>query len=457
MGVNLMEMLKDAVGDQLTNQASAFLGESTENTSSAVGAIMPALLGGLLKKGSDQQGAQGILDFMSNANIDGSLLDNLGGMFGGGEKTNGLLTAGSGILDFVFGRNSSMLESVIDLISGQSGVKKSTSSSLMRMVSPLLMGVIGRYVKNKALDGLGLMNLLGGQKEHIQKAAPAGLFDKLGLGALGAIASQVTGSVKEVAADAASTGKAAAGVATAKVADAAASGRDAVQAGAATGSSLFSKILPWLILVAVALGLLWFMKGCGGQAGNAASGILDSTEEMADKAGEIAGSAVDATSNAANNAVDAAKNTIASISLPGGAEISATLGSFTDKIVKFLGGKSGDASTRFTFDGVNFATGSANLTSESMDQLQNLASIMKAYPDVKIRVEGHTDNTGDATANLSLSQQRSLAVKRTLNELGIANDRIAAVGKGQTEPIADNGTESGRLENRRVDVFVTNR
>ncbi|MBX2815899.1 MAG: OmpA family protein [Saprospiraceae bacterium] len=460
MGINLMEMVKDAVGDQLVNQASGFLGESAENTSSAVGAMLPAILGGLMKKGSDAQGAQGILDFMQNSNIDGGILDSLGGLFGGGAQTNGLLSAGGGILDFLFGNNSSMLGSVLDLITKRSGIGSGSSSSLMKMVAPLLMGVVGRYVKNKALDAVGLSNLLGSQKEHVQKAAPAGLFDKMGLGALGAIANSVTGAGQKVV----DTGKAAVGATTAAAGTAAKAGADTVKAGAAAGSNLFSKILPWLILAAAALGLLWFMKGCGGQVGDAAGSVLDQTEQLADKAGDMAGDvagkvgdAAGAAVDAAGNAVNAVGDAISSISLPGGAEISAAAGSFTDRMAKFLAGGDGDAATRFTFDGVNFATGSANLTEESMTQLQNLASIMKSYPNVKIRVEGHTDNTGDANANMNLSQQRALSVKRALNELGVANDRVEAQGKGQNEPVASNDTEEGRLQNRRVDVFVTSK
>lgn len=442
MAINLLDMVKDAVGDQLVNQASGFLGESTENTSSALGSLLPSVLGGLMKKGADADGAQGVLDFLKNSNVDGGILDNLGGLFGGGESTNGLLNAGGGMLDFLFGNKSSMLGSILDLVTKSSGMKRSSTNSLLKMVAPMLMGVVGRYVKNKALDAVGLSNLLGSQKDHLQKAAPAGLLDNLGLGnILGA----VTGAGTKVV----DTGKAAVGTATAGAAKVASVGADTVKAGAAAGGNMLSKILPWLILALAALGLLWFMKGCGADVGDTVGGMVDKTEEMAsnaaDKVGDVAG-----------NAVDAVKEGLASISLPGGAEISAAAGSFTDRMAKYLGG-SGAANERFTFDNVNFATGSANLTQESMSQLENLSKIMAAYPKTTIRVEGHTDNTGNADSNKTLSNQRALAVKHALSQLGVSNDRVDAVGKGQDEPTASNDTEEGRLQNRRVDVVVTGR
>jgi len=450
MAINLLEMVKDAVGDQLVNQASGFLGESSENTSSALGALLPSVLGGLMKKGSDQSGAQSVLDFLKNSDVDGGLLDNLGGLFNGGERTNGLLNAGSGILDFLFGNNSSMLGSILDLVTKKSGMKRSSTNSLLKMAAPMLMGVVGRYVKNKALDAVGLKNMLGNQKEHLVKAAPPGLLDNLGLGNL-------MGSLTGAGAKVVDTGKAAVGTATAGATRVATAGADTVKAGAAAGGNMLSKIIPVAILALAALALWWFMKGCGGEVGDTVGGMVDKTEEMANKAADKVGDVATDVKDAAGNAVDAVKEGFASISLPGGAEISATAGSFTDRMAKSLSGSGGIANERFTFDNVNFATGSANLTEESMAQLENLSKIMAAYPKTNIRVEGHTDNTGNAESNKTLSNQRALAVKHALSQMGVSNDRVDAVGMGQDSPAASNDTEEGRLANRRVDVVVTAR
>ena len=90
-----------------------------------------------------------------------------------------------------------------------------------------------------------------------------------------------------------------------------------------------------------------------------------------------------------------------------------------------------------------------------MGEINRIATLLKENPDLKFSVEGHTDSTGSAAANQTLSEARSQAVVDKLVETGIARDRLTAAGKGQTSPIADNGTDEGRAKNRRVE-FVKN-
>ena len=80
---------------------------------------------------------------------------------------------------------------------------------------------------------------------------------------------------------------------------------------------------------------------------------------------------------------------------------------------------------------------------------------MTAYPNSAIRVEGHTDNTGNAAANKTLSEKRAASVKQTLMDKGIAGDRLESAGFGQESPIASNDTDEGRAQNRRVSVVIT--
>ncbi len=107
-------------------------------------------------------------------------------------------------------------------------------------------------------------------------------------------------------------------------------------------------------------------------------------------------------------------------------------------------------------EGVNFASGSAELLPESIDVLLELAFTLQENPTRRIEVRGHTDATGDAALNLDLSQRRAQAVRDKLIEMGIDPGRVTAVGYGQEFPIADNGTREGRARNRRVEVFNLN-
>ena len=101
--------------------------------------------------------------------------------------------------------------------------------------------------------------------------------------------------------------------------------------------------------------------------------------------------------------------------------------------------------------GITFDVGKATIKPESMGEINRIVTLMNENPDLKFSVEGHTDSTGNATSNQTLSEQRSEAIVAKLVELGIAQDRLTAVGKGQNSPIADNNTDEGRAKNRRVE------
>ncbi|MCB0658333.1 MAG: OmpA family protein [Saprospiraceae bacterium] len=105
---------------------------------------------------------------------------------------------------------------------------------------------------------------------------------------------------------------------------------------------------------------------------------------------------------------------------------------------------------------VQFETGSATLTALSRYELGNLIDVLNDHPDLRIELAGHTDSTGDATANQELSQQRAEAVLNYLTDHGINGDRLRAVGYGQNRPIDTNETEEGRQNNRRTEFQILN-
>jgi OOP family OmpA-OmpF porin len=86
--------------------------------------------------------------------------------------------------------------------------------------------------------------------------------------------------------------------------------------------------------------------------------------------------------------------------------------------------------------------------------IDDLVQVMKDYPDLKVVIEGHTDNIGTAEFNKELSQKRADAVKQYMVEKGIDANRITAKGFGFERPIASNDTEEGRQKNRRVEAAV---
>ncbi|MBX3157313.1 MAG: OmpA family protein [Deltaproteobacteria bacterium] len=106
-------------------------------------------------------------------------------------------------------------------------------------------------------------------------------------------------------------------------------------------------------------------------------------------------------------------------------------------------------------DKVQFQTNSADLLEVSFKLLDEVVTVMSANPQIEeVRVEGHTDSTGDAAYNKTLSQKRAESVMKYLVGKGIAKGRLTAEGFGADKPIADNAEPAGQDMNRRVEFFI---
>ncbi|OPY92087.1 MAG: Outer membrane porin F precursor [Syntrophaceae bacterium PtaU1.Bin231] len=102
---------------------------------------------------------------------------------------------------------------------------------------------------------------------------------------------------------------------------------------------------------------------------------------------------------------------------------------------------------------VQFDTDKAIVKPEYGDDIEKLADVMAGHPELKIAIEGHTDNVGALKYNMNLSQKRADAVKNVLvKKYGIDPARLTAKGFGETKPIADNKTKAGKQQNRRVEA-----
>ena len=112
------------------------------------------------------------------------------------------------------------------------------------------------------------------------------------------------------------------------------------------------------------------------------------------------------------------------------------------------------SSVTINLTNVFFNVGSAELKDDSKYELDNIAKIMSEYNDISVELSGHTDNTGDANANVVLSQSRAESVTRYLTGKGIASNRLRPVGYGQTRPADTNDTVEGRQNNRRIEMKI---
>jgi OmpA-OmpF porin, OOP family len=405
--MNLLDLVKTQLtGGNALSAISGLLGESPMATTAGIGAALPTLLGSVIQSGSTSAGANSLLSLIKDGGHDGSIMDNLGGMLGGGSATNGLLSAGSGILKTLLGDK---VGAIAGLIGQVSGLKGGAVSSLLSLVAPVLMGGIGKQVMSQGLGASGLMNLLSSQSDFVKAALPAGMGSLLGfantpnLGSAPSVNTNIDNN---------------------------------------TGGFNF---WPWLIGAALVLGGLYGWKSCNAPAVDTA---------VVDKA-------VDATKTAANDVKAAATEAAVKIgdmfkvSLPDGIVLDIPKGSLEDGVVAFIQSTDTISKNRwFDFDRLTFETGKAILKPESAAQLANVAAIMKAFPNTKIKIGGYTDNVGKAANNLKLSGDRAKNVMAELVKLGTAATRMEAEGYGDQHPIASNDTEEGKAKNRRISISV---
>jgi len=110
---------------------------------------------------------------------------------------------------------------------------------------------------------------------------------------------------------------------------------------------------------------------------------------------------------------------------------------------------------KVTFDsGILFATNSSTLNQASVSALTQFSNSLKENPETDVQIFGHTDSSGNDQINIPLSQQRAGSVQNFLVGQGIVSSRLTAQGMGSSQPVADNSTNAGKAQNRRVEIYI---
>lgn len=126
------------------------------------------------------------------------------------------------------------------------------------------------------------------------------------------------------------------------------------------------------------------------------------------------------------------------------------------RLVAELNARDTDRGLVVTLGDVLFATGQSTIVGANNSNLARLAVFLNQYDDRTVTIEGHTDSVGAESANMSLSQSRADAVRNYLVREGVASSRLISMGKGEGSPISSNVTDTGRQQNRRVEVIIAN-
>lgn len=470
MSVNLLNLFKSYFDDNLISGLSSFLGENERGTSSALEQILPTLLGGLMAKGQTAQGANSLFNMLKNPDYDdSSLLDTLKGALLGGSgssQADSFLRFGSSALSNIFGDK---VGGIIDLVSGASGTRKESSANLLSFLAPLAISLLGKVGKSQGGSwGVGsLLSLLLSQKDLLKGVLPSGLLGLLGFSSFDGLTSGLQSNLSQnFGSGSTSTSSASTSYSS--------STSSASQEEEKKGG--MSWLLPLLLALLLGGGALYALKGCNGKkeaieghgsiqkaadaAGQAATDAANATGQAATDAANAAGQAANAAGQAVSSSWDAINQKLGGLGahkLSSGIELNIPKNGVESRLITFIEDKTKavDKTTWFDFDRLLFETNQSTLKPESQEQLKNVSEILKAFPQVEIKLGGYTDNTGDAKANLKLSGDRATSVLNELVKMGIDGKRLKAEGYGQEHPVADNSTPEGREQNRRVSIRVT--
>jgi outer membrane protein OmpA-like peptidoglycan-associated protein len=377
------------------------LGESAQAVQGGLGAATAATIGGLAAKAGDSGFLSQIMNLAGTANSQ-NVLGSLSSLASGGAS-GGVADLVNKFLPLVFGSQQSQVTSAI---AQQSGLGAASVTGLLKMAAALVLGFLGRAQSSGSLSIGSLGSMLKSELPSLQGFLPSGLMSTLGTGVGSAATAVTTGAT----------------------------------AAAASGSR-------WLVPLAIlgALILAWLLWRS-----------VSTPKDVVNATTQAASSATTAVGNAANSAW-AALGEMVQVTLPDGTVLNAPTLGVEARLVKYLNDGTAVVTdeTWFDFDRLLFDTGSATLQPASQEQLANIAAIMKAFPNAKVRIGGYTDNTGDAAANVKLSQERADNVAAALTQLGVDPSRIEAKGYGAEHPVADNASEEGKQKNRRISLHVT--
>ena len=498
MAATLLDAIQDVATPAMIQAATSALGLSESAATSTIGAASTSILGGLIQKSGDATAMTKVASLVSGLTPDGGMFSNMAGLLGGGLPTSPAHAAGNQLLGLAFGDKTS---SMVSAVASATGVSAKASSGLTTLAAPMVLAAL-RSKLGASPTGADIAKQLATDRNTITAAMPASLRSLYGVGGPAAAAAVATAAVAAAKAPCApkpvEAAKPAPGVnpvpiaapsvaatlppAPAVKATATAAVAPARAAATAMNEAVAEESEGWGLLpliglalpIALLVGLIWYwaygLDG-GKSAVTAVKTVAAPAATAPAAAPKPAAAAAPAPAPAATPAPAAAPapapavpavlaapgaNGMTKYTLPGGTTMEVDKDGLEAKLIGFIINKDAviDNKLWFDFDHLSFVTGSSDLTPESKAQVASAVAILKAFPAVKIKIGGYTDNQGDPDANLKLSDTRANAVMDAMVASGIAADRLEAKGYGDQFPIGDNGTAEGRAKNRRTSLSV---
>jgi len=433
MATNLIAQVMNEFRGETLNSVASALGETPDKTQTALGGVIPALIGGLASSSSTSDQANSLLNVIKRNRLDTGPFSDIASAVRLPGGINSLMGMGGPLVESLFGGRAG---GIAEWVSSLAGIRRSSASSLLGLALPLVLGQIGKRVLNAGGSASSLMSLLGEQRQFLQDA-PSGLTSLL---------SPATRAVATPERE----------VAHAPMDYEFESDRQAALAGAHHETRRGGHTWLWALLLLALIPFLMFLLSRRPEVPREAA-VETRPAPAAPRTG-VTRPAPDVPRVIPPGGA-AGLGTMIDRRLPNNITLRIPVEGVERKLVEYVEDPQSIPSkeTWFTFDRVEFETDSATLLPRSSEQLQNIADIMKAYPNVKLKIGGYTDNTGDDARNVKLSEDRANAAMNEIAGLGVEPSRLSAEGFGSAHPVADNNTAEGRQRNRRVDIRVTDK
>lgn len=437
--------VREHFGAGVVERLSRGLEETPSAISRGLDVSIPRVVAGLVAQGETESGARALLDALGEGRFDGVQLGQMAGMLDGGAASRQLAERGQALFPVVLGAQQQA--SIVEVASAGE-LRPASARSLLGLVAPLALGVLGRRIHEENLDLEGLRRLLA-EVGHAERpdtgvhAVDAGAGPSLGTRRVVGEPGSAAGEVPPQRTDVAS--------------------RRPLQPRRIEPVQV-RRQLPlgrWLLPAALALLLV---LGWSLLRGGETRQELQGTRPVAVAPGADRPQAQDTDTARADDAEPAGpEEEGAGFVLPDGTALNAApegalaqLASTLENSLEGTGGSGapvGLDTQRFAFHELSFNPNSARLEPEARATVTELARLLEAYPDVRIRMEGHASAVTEEDP-LALSQARAEAVRDALEQQGIAGSRLEAVGHGASDPVAQEGDEEARRLNARTDIIL---
>jgi len=409
---SMLDSFRELAGPAILSLVTRQTNEPESAIARGFSAAIPGVAATIANRADDHDFMKDLTDAATRAAADPDPLKGIGRIVSSASGIDTNTPSGSW-LSSLFGHN---LVPMVDSLANYAGIRGSSAGTILSVSAPLILGYLGRLMRSENLTTAGLADKLRAHRNQFASAVPLGF---------------------EMPESFHTPFRAA---------------RTAVDETARRVQASNEPASTWTVPVLALLGLL----GLGGLIWWASQKPMVEQSRV-EQVRPLPSAPVGTTGM---NRPIAPTGTTGMMpgrttrALPGNVIITIPPGSAEDRLYMYLSSAGVGSVTAINFDRINFDSGSAVLSPEARDQIDNIATILRAYPRATVTIAGYTDKEGSETANMALSKARAEAVAGKLTAAGVSAERVHPEGFGSQRPMGSNTTDNGRAENRRVVLQV---